>query len=178
MKLYVVRHGQTPWNLENKVQGVTDIPLTDKGREEALKLRELVAKLDIDIVISSPLKRALETAEILVDGKLPIYTDDRIVERNWGKNEGEILENVDRVVCWNVLANSDDREIEPVQSFMMRVSSFLEDLTIRYPDKNVLVVAHSAIVRVIHYLLEKIPEDGDLTKMDIPNLRILEYEIK
>ena len=60
---------------------------------------------------------------------------------------------------------------------MKRVSEFLEDIKVRYSDKNVLVVAHSAILRAIHYLLSGIPEDGDLTRIDIPNLRIIEYKI-
>jgi hypothetical protein len=52
------------------------------------------------------------------------------------------------------------------------------DISVRYNNKNVLVVAHSAVLRVIHYLLGKIPDDGDLTRINIPNLRIIEYEIK
>ena len=60
---------------------------------------------------------------------------------------------------------------------MYRVSDFLEDIKVRYKDKNVLVVTHSAVIRVIHYMLGNIPEDGDLSKINIPNLRILEYKI-
>lgn len=79
MLLYVVRHGQTVWNLEHRCQGISDIPLTEIGREEAKKLAPLVKSLDIDVVISSPLERAIDTAKILVNNELPINIDDRII---------------------------------------------------------------------------------------------------
>ena len=60
---------------------------------------------------------------------------------------------------------------------MYRVSDFIEDIKRRYNDKNVLVVTHSAVSRVIHYLLGTIPEDANLSRIDIPNLRIIEYKI-
>ncbi len=177
MKLYVVRHGETIWNAENRVQGVSDIPLTDKGRLDATLQKDFVKSLDIDVVISSPLDRAIETAKLLTDNKLPINTDDRIKERDWGLNEGANIDEVDRWDCWDVILNTRVQNIESIQDFMYRVSSFLEDIKVRYKDKNVLVVTHSAVIRVIHYMLGTIPEDGDLTRMDIPNLRILEYEL-
>ena len=177
MNLYVVRHGETIWNRERKVQGITDIPLTDKGRDEASELQGLISKLNIDVVISSPLDRARETAKILVNSKLPINTDDRISERDWGLNEGANIDDVDKWDCWDVILNTRVQNIESVQDFMYRVSEFLEDIKVRYKDKNVLVVTHSAVSRVIHYLLGTIPEDGDLTKINIPNLRIIEYKI-
>ena len=177
MMLYVVRHGETVWNVDHRVQGQTDVPLTDNGREQAKELRELVSDLNIDVVISSPLIRARETAEIIVDKKLPVNTDDRIIERDWGFNEGEVVDLVDTVDCWDFYLNTKGLEHEKVQDLMKRVSEFLEDIKVRYSDKNVLVVAHSAVLRAIHYLLSGIPEDGDLTRIDIPNLRIIEYKI-
>ncbi len=176
MILYVVRHGQTEWNLENRCQGISDIPLTQKGIDEAYKLQELVKSLNIDVVISSPLSRARETAKILIDNKLPVNTDDRLTERDWGMNEGMKIDEIDTIDCWDVILNTNVRNIERIQDFMKRISEFLEDIKVRYPDSNVLVVAHSAVLRVIHYLLGTIPEDGDLTKIEIPNLRIIEYE--
>ena len=177
MNLYVVRHGQTIWNLENRVQGITDIPLTEQGIKDAEELKELVKSLNIDVVISSPLKRARETAKILVDFKLPINTDDRIKERDWGMNEGAKIDEVDRWDCWDVILNTKVQNIESIQDFMYRVSSFIEEIKIKYKDKNVLVVTHSAVIRVIHYMLGNIPEDGNLSRINIPNLRIIEYKI-
>lgn len=88
MILYVVRHGKTAWNLEHRCQGISDIPLIEEGREKAKELSSLVKTLDIDVVISSPLKRALETAKLLTNNEMPINIDDRLIERDWGMNEG------------------------------------------------------------------------------------------
>ena len=177
MNLYVVRHGETIWNVERKVQGITDIPLTDKGRSEAKELQDLISTLSIDVVISSPLDRARETAKILIDSKLPINTDDRIKERDWGMNEGAIIDTVDTWDCWDVILNTKVQNIECIQDFMYRVSNFIEDIKFRYKDKNVLIVTHSAVSRVVHYLLGTIPEDANLSRINIPNLRIIEYKI-
>lgn len=177
MNLYVVRHGETIWNVEKRVQGISDIPLTEKGKEEAKELQELIKTLNIDIVIASPLTRTRETAKILVDGALPINTDDRIKERDWGMNEGAPIDTVDRWDCWDVVLNTKVQNIECIQDFMYRVSNFIEDIKVKYKDKNVLVVTHSAVSRVIHYLLGVIPEDANLSRIDIPNLRIIEYKI-
>ena len=177
MILYAVRHGETIWNAEKRVQGVSDIPLTEKGRQDATLLRDLINTLDIDVVISSPLKRAIETAKIITDNKMPINIDDRIIERDWGMNEGASLDIVDKIDCWDVILNTGVMNIEKIQDFMLRVSEFIEDIKVRYKDKKVLIVTHSAVIRVIHYMLGKIPEDGDLSKINIPNLRILEYEV-
>jgi len=177
MNLYVVRHGETIWNVERKVQGITDVPLTDKGRSEAKELQDLISTLNIDVVISSPLDRARETAKILIDSTLPINTDDRIKERDWGMNEGALIDTVDTWDCWDVILNTKVQNIECIQDFMYRVSSFIEDIKIRYKDKNILIVTHSAVSRVIHYLLGTIPEDANLSRINIPNLRIIEYKI-
>ena len=177
MILYVVRHGKTEWNLEHRCQGVSDIPLVDEGRESAKELYQLVGNLGIDVVFSSPLSRAYETAKLITNNQIPINIDDRLIERDWGMNEGMKIDEVDQIDCWDVILNTNVQGIERVQDFMKRISEFIEDIKSKYPDKKVLVVAHSAVLRVIHYLLGSIPPDGDLTKIEIPNLRIIEYEV-
>ena len=177
MILYVVRHGETIRNKLGLIQGQTEWDLTEKGIKDAEELRDIVDKLDIDVVISSPLKRAVDTASIITSDKYPINIDDRIVERNWGMCEGAHIEEVDTVKCWNFFINTDNNKIERVQDLLARVSEFLEDIKVKYKDKNVLVVTHSAVLRAIHYCLHPIPEDGDMSKLEIPNLRLIEYEI-
>ena len=177
MILYVVRHGETSKNKLGLIQGQTECDLTEKGIKDAEKLKSTVDSLDIDIVISSPLERAKDTARIITSNKYPINIDDRIIERDWGMCEGAHISEVDTVKCWNFYANTDNNHIEKVQDLLARVSDFLEDIKAKYKDKNVLVVAHSAVLRAIHYCLHPIPEDGDMSKIEIPNLRIVEYEI-
>ncbi len=177
MILYLVRHGETAKNKYGLVQGQTECDLSNKGIEDAKKLVPLVKDIKVDVVISSPLKRALDTAKIITEGKYPINTDDRIIERDWGLCEGASIDEVDTVKCWNFYENTDDNKIEKVQDLMNRISEFIEDIKEKYSDKKVLVVSHSAVLRAFHYCLHPIPEDGDMSKLEIPNLRIIEYEI-
>ncbi len=177
MKLYVVRHGQTEKNLLNVVHGQTESDLTKEGIKRTHELKKEIDKLKLDVVIASPLIRTKQTAEILIGNRLPINTDDRLIERNWGLCEGADLDKVDRVKCWNYYLNYKENAIEPLSDFMRRIVDFINDIKVKYKDKNVLVVTHSAVSRVIYYYLNGIPKDGDLSKIDIPNLHILEYDI-
>ena len=177
MILYLVRHGETVTNKSGLIQGQRDVELSDKGREDAEELKDLIKSLDIDIVISSPLKRAIDTAKIITDNKYPINIDDRIIERDWGLIEGIKFTEVDSYKNWHFSENTGNDQIEKVQDFLKRLSEFLEDIRDKYPDKKVLVVAHSAVLRGMHYIIKGIPEDGDLLKIEIPNLRIIEYEL-
>ncbi len=177
MLLYIVRHGETNKNKLGLIQGVTEADLSEKGIKEAQKLQDLVASLNIDVVISSPLRRARDTAKIITNNKYPINIDDRIIERDWGLCEGASIDEVDTVRCWNFYINTSDNQIESVRDFMKRINEFIEDIRTRFADKKVLVVTHSAVLRAIHYAINGIPEDGDMSKIEIPNLRILEYKI-
>lgn len=177
MKLYVVRHGQTDKNALGLVQGDTESDLTEKGREEAKALQELVKSLDVDVVVSSPLRRALDTAKLVTNNEKEIIVDDRLIERDFGLSEGKPVDEELTVKYWNFKLNTDINQVEKVQDLMFRITEFIEDMRNRYDDKKVLVVAHSAILRAIHYAINGIPEDGDLLKIEIPNLRIIEYDI-
>lgn len=177
MKLYVVRHGQTDQNVLGLVQGDTESDLTEKGREEAKALQELVRSLDVDVVVSSPLRRALDTAKLITNNEKEIIIDDRLIERDFGLSEGKPVDEELTVKYWDFRLNTDINQVEKVQDLMFRITEFIEDMRNKYDDKKVLVVAHSAILRAIHYAINGIPEDGDLLKIEIPNLRIIEYDI-
>ena len=89
MKVYIVRHGQTDWNVQHKAQGRSDIPLNETGRRQAEELRDKIKDIKFDAVYASPLKRARETAEIATDGEYKIVFDDRLMERSFGDFEGK-----------------------------------------------------------------------------------------
>ena len=177
MRLYVVRHGETVKNQFGLIQGQTEADLNENGIEEAKKLRELIDSLNIDLVISSPLRRAKDTAKLITNDKFDIIIDDRLIERNYGLSEGKPVDSDLTVQYWDFNLNTDINDVEKVRDLLARVSEFIEDMRFKYDDKNVLVVAHSAILRAIHYAINGIPEDGDLLKIEIPNLRIMEYDI-
>ena len=97
MNLYVVRHGQTDWNINHMILGKTDIELNEKGKKQAEEVSKKLEKEKIDLIISSPLKRTKQTAEIINKNKnIPIIYDSRIQERNFGEFEGlkDIIQNL------------------------------------------------------------------------------------
>lgn len=177
MKLLVIRHGETVNNTLHLVQGITDSPLTENGIEKTKELRNEIKKYNINYVVSSPLGRTKKTAEILIENDLLINIDDRLIERNWGLCEQVTITKVDKIKCWNYYLNTKDNSIEPVQDFIKRISEFLWELKLKHENETVLLITHSAVSRVIYYIINGIPEDGDMTKIDIPNLCIMEYSI-
>ena len=89
MKLYIVRHGETDWNKERRIQGQADIPLNGFGRHLAEETGKGLSDIAFDICISSPLSRAVETAELILGGKdTPVAKDSRITEMAFGIWEG------------------------------------------------------------------------------------------
>ena len=87
--LYIMRHGRTDWNVRHKLQGRTDIPLNDEGRMMAVEAGKQYVDIHFDVCYSSPLERAKETAEILLEGRnIPLYEDQRIQEISFGSYEG------------------------------------------------------------------------------------------
>lgn len=94
MKLYIIRHGETSWNKEKKLQGRKDIMLDADGLRLAELTGEGMKDIDFDLVISSPLIRAKQTAELVMAGRqLPMITDKRMIEMSFGKWEGESVRN-------------------------------------------------------------------------------------
>lgn len=92
MKLYIIRHGETSWNKQKKLQGQRDIMLNDAGIRLAELTSEGMKDIDFDLVISSPLIRAKQTAELVMAGRhLPMITDRRIIELSFGDWEGECV---------------------------------------------------------------------------------------
>ncbi len=162
MKLYLVRHGQTDYNLKNLLQGSTDNPLNDTGRQQAHQLASMLADIPFDIIYSSPLKRALETAEIIRESNVnrpPIVLDERLREIDMGEWEGKyfpaILEE-HREMFERV--KNDPFEYRPpggesFSRFVDRLRSFVEDLK-GENHELVLIVAHQMVNSVIRILME------------------------
>lgn len=87
--LYVARHGQTIWNAQNKVCGVTNVDLTTKGIEQAKALALVVESKNVNLILSSPLKRAIDTSKIVANiCNIPMEIDERLIEQNYGIYEG------------------------------------------------------------------------------------------
>lgn len=89
MKLYMMRHGETPWNKVRRIQGQSDIDLNEAGREAARLTRKALKDFYFDKAFTSPLSRARETGEIILEGRgIPLLEDERLMEANFGPYEG------------------------------------------------------------------------------------------
>jgi uncharacterized phosphatase len=146
-RFFLVRHGETEWNRLRKIQGISDIPLNDTGRSQAAALGDILSKHRFDLIVSSPLSRALETAQI-VARKLgmpaPLVIQD-LVERNYGQAEGSSGLELDTLYPpgTEILGREDRADVTK------RVVRTLHDLAIRHPEADILAVAHGAVIRCV-----------------------------
>lgn len=169
--IYLVRHGQTDWNIEGRNQGHTDIELNNTGIEQAEQLSKQLKNLQFDCVFSSPLKRATKTAEIIFNGEI-IY-DNRIIERYNGELEGRTNSNdlID-------FSDPDDTRygVEPLLMFRKRITEFWDEILRRYVGKNILVVTHAGVVIYSQAYFKGDPEDGNYWIYKTKNCEILQFD--
>ncbi len=176
MKLYVLRHGETLESKECIMQGNMETYLDEYGKEQALSRREIIKEKGINLVISSPKARTLETAKLAAPG-IELITDARLLSRNHGEFQGKRRDEVDIKEYWNIKKNVQYEQAESVCDLFNRVSSFLNMVSIKYSDKKVLLVTHSGICRVLYYYFNGFPEDGDLTEYESTTASFEEYEL-
>lgn len=179
MKLLLTRHGQTDWNILGKIQGCTDIELNETGIEQAKIAREKLLNYDIDLIISSPLKRAKKTAEIICEGRnIPLIVSDSLREREFGRAEGKTREEFNFSEIWNYKLNIQYDDIESVGDLYNRVNGFIDNLKEEYKDKTVLLVTHGGVCVPIRTYFEGIPEGMEILKgFGLDNCEIKEYNI-
>ena len=176
MTIYVARHGQTEWNEKNKVCGITDIALTEKGIAQANEFADQVKDKDIEIIISSPMKRAVATSRIVSDKcRIPMMTDDRLVEQNYGIYEG--ADRGDK----HFLANKRNFAYrypngESMMQVAVRVYTFLDEIKRQYDGKNVLIVSHGGVCRIIKTYFSDMTNE-DFFNYTLQNCELEQYHI-
>ena len=170
--IYIVRHGQTDWNVEGRYQGRIDVELNEKGIEQAQKIREKLNGVKFDKVFSSPLKRAIKTAEIITSND--IIVDDRLVERCNGELEGKLKSDINVNIDFND-PNENRLGIENIDVFRKRIKNFFEEISIKYKGKNVLVVTHAGVSIYARCFFEGEPDDGNYSNLKLKNCEVLEY---
>ena len=161
IELYIVRHGQTPWNAARKIQGSTDVLLLEEGREMARITGKAweEAGLRFDAVYSSPLNRAYETAQ-LVSGHtgIPVVVDQRLRELNFGCLEGKIylhLYDAEYDPDHGTFFSRPERYKTPengesLEEICARGKDFLEDILSKHSDgQRILIVAHGAMNKAL-----------------------------
>jgi 2,3-bisphosphoglycerate-dependent phosphoglycerate mutase len=172
-KLVLVRHGQSLWNLENRFTGWVDVPLTDKGREEARLAGERLGGLAFDVAYTSMLTRAQETLEIILEvlgQRPPVIRDQALNERHYGDlsglNKQKTREKFGdaQVKIWRRSFDVPPPNGEALRNTAERTLPFFErailgDVAL---GKNVLVVAHGNSNRSIVMQLDRLSKEAVL----------------
>lgn len=179
MKIYYVRHGQTDWNLARKMQGgQTERELNETGVKQAEETKIKLENANYDIVICSPMNRAKQTAEIIIDGRdVPVIVDERLRERKLGELEGNPITEECEKQIWDYQLDFKINGGESLSEFEQRILDFIQDIKKKYNDKTILIVAHGGVAKVIKAYLYGKPKSENLDDYGMKNCEIIEAEI-
>ncbi len=174
-RFIVVRHGETHWNVEARIQGQRDSPLTAMGLEQARAIAARLARDHFDVLVSSDLGRAMQTAAPIAEQcRLPILNDVRLRERAFGEGEGLTYVQVEQRwpnVFSRTLESDPDFIIpggESRRQFHDRVHHAFEALVREHAGKRVAVVAHGGVLAALYRMVHSIPV-GKPHKVPISN---------
>lgn len=153
-EICLVRHGQTDWNFQELIQGREDIPLNTIGRMQAVQSAQLLSKEKWDVVVSSPLVRAYETATVIADaiGIDNIHLDERFIERDFGAASGKPVAEVRQMI-----ADGNVEGMETDEAIIQRCFLALQDVGARFEGKRIIVVAHAHAIKAILHAIH--PEE-------------------
>lgn len=160
--IYLVRHGETDWNREQRFQGQTDVPLNQTGKDQALGLIPIMSRLKIETVFSSNLSRAVETAQIATaDLNLFIQQDPRLRETNVGEAEGMTFDNLeakfgaDGISRWR---SYEERDLdfkypngESKRQMMFRIREVILEIAQSTERQNIAIFAHGMVMRALTF---------------------------
>ena len=158
--LGLLRHGQTDWNIDLKLQGSTDIPLNETGKEQARQAALALNPEDWDLIIASPLSRARDTAEIIAQElSMNVVIVPALIERSFGAAEG--LDHA----SWRKLYESHVpiEGLESLEDLRLRTQLLLDLIANEYSGKRVLAVSHGAFIRKVLTIVTngELPRDGE-----------------
>ncbi|MEN9970077.1 MAG: hypothetical protein RLZZ229_285 [Actinomycetota bacterium] len=170
----LLRHGQTDWNIDFRLQGITDIELNETGLEQARQAAEVIDSSDWDIVVSSPLSRARVTAQIVADanGLTGVEIEPLLLERSFGEAEGLMHEE------WR--EKYPDQNLVPggetLPELTERAWQLLDLLIAKYPGQRVLTVSHGALIRKLLKLVSEgqFPREGE--RLGNASLSVFEHD--
>ena len=178
-EILLTRHGQTEWNFLKKVQGKLDIPLNEKGIKQAQITKSKLQNEEIDLILSSPLIRAVETAKIINTGKnIPLFISKQFSERDFGEFEGMANYNFDYEAFWSYKQNLQYEKAENIRLFFNRVYSALDEIYLKYKGKRILLVGHAGISIPVYCYFNGIPNIDTLLDLAIDNCEVVKYVYK
>lgn len=154
---YMVRHGQTDWNVQHKIQGHTDIRLNETGEAQAKEIGEKFGTIQFDLAFSSDLLRAKRTADIiLLEKQLAIETTKALRERNFGEMEGKPHEIFFEYLKQIKGKTHEERHkhklhdgFESDEETAIRVLTFLRETAVANPGKKILITTHAGVFHIL-----------------------------
>jgi len=172
MKLYVARHGETTWNVENRLMGTLPGELSDKGLDQAKQLGLAVQSLSIQLGFVSDLHRTIQTAnEVAKLNPGLIFTPtDALRERHLGDLEGQLRTETNWKAIWAQPDDATPFNCESLVAFTDRVARFMVELD-KYRDNNVLLITHEGTMNRLHFFID--PDNFEPQKY--PNAEIVEF---
>lgn len=174
--IYFVRHGQTVWNVENKICGATDSPLTEEGHAQAIETGKKILELGIkaDEILYSPLSRAKDTAlHISEITGIPAREEKRLIEQNFGKYEGTARngEEFKKSKCQFVNRYEGG---ESMLQLAQRIYNLLDELK-EEKDKTYILVAHNGIARVVNSYFNEMTNE-EYGAFGVKNCEVVRFE--
>ncbi len=180
--ILIIRHGQTAWNTQKRLQGHSDIPLNENGRLQAVTLAEILRDEPLDAIFSSDLQRAYQTAyEIAKIHNLPVHQDRSFRERCYGicegMKDGEIREAYPESYKAWYAADPDhffpdgERKTESPRQFHHRAVNAIREAATRYPGKKIAIVTHFGVIETAYRTAQNIPL-GTHCRMPVLNTSI------
>ena len=176
--IYFARHGETVWNVENKICGMTDSPLTEKGRQQARELGQKVKEsgVHIDAILYSPLSRAADTAKAVAAATgLPARCEPRLREQCCGKYEGTPRDGAEFRISKTHFADRYDGG-ECMMQLAQRIYNLLDELR-QDENKTYLLVAHNGIARVVESYFHDMTNE-EYSAAGIKNCELVEYRFE
>ena len=175
-RLILIRHGETEWNVIGRYQGQADPPLNEQGVTQSYQLAEQLADTDLDILYTSPLLRAAQTAQILVDQlTIPLYVEPRFMEIHQGDWQTRLRSEINQL--YPDLFHRWEREPwevsppngESLQQVQERVIAAAEEIINQYPHQCVGIVTHRIPIALIKVHYQGL--DRDIVRsMQLPNI--------
>jgi probable phosphoglycerate mutase len=163
-KLCLIRHGETAWNAERRLQGHTDIPLNTKGILQARQMARALKNINLifDVLYTSDLKRAVDTANAIVElFGVEARVDSALRERHFGALQGLTIQEAPLLqpVIWHAHITRDlEHDLaggESIQQFELRVQAALDKIQEQYSGKTILLVSHGGTLDMMYRIASK-----------------------
>ncbi len=172
---YFVRHGQTVWNVENKICGATDIELTEHGHEQAVETGRKILEMGLraDLILTSPLVRASETARHISEiTGIPVQVEPRLIEQNFGRYESTPRNGAEFQEAKKLMASRYGTG-ESMLHLAQRIYNLLDE--IKAGDKEYILVAHNGIARIVESYFRSMTNE-EFAAFGVRNCEVKRYD--